>query len=389
MFKKLKKLWVKKYSHAEMEAVEQHIEKYFGEIDAVLHEVFSTGLHVDVYAVKPSHKRNFYTLITCGMGARKMNTPQGQVFESLKRAELVISVPAYWQIKEADEIWSWPIHVIKTLSHFPLDMNTWLGYGHTVDFGHEMSEKNNQCGALLTIAYGDEGCEVCTLPDGEKVNFYQVVPLYREEMAFKDKHGSDKLINRLQKVSGVVIDEHRQNVGRGNPDSLPVIMDIGEEHSKKVPELKLPLEEITGFQHMAIYLRWAMEHDLMGELFMEDHAEIAHAVREGTYEGDLREFLRDELQGILRCDLFNKTGERFSLWYYGEDVDETHYYPSDVDQYALYYFGEEKYNCAAFKTEGYLFVPWTEDYYQAMAARIDDQFRRWQAENQSSYREGE
>lgn len=380
MMKWLKNLWPSKYSREEMAAMEKHIERFFGPCDAVLHEPFSRGIHVDVYSIEPSHKRNFRTLVTCGMGSRKMKIPEGKGLEEYARAELVICLPPDWKFKEMNEIWSWPVLAIKTLSRFPLEKDSWLGYGHTVDFGHPMSLENNQCGVLLTMAFGEEGCEVCTLPGGEKVRFYQVIPLFREEMAYKEKHGSNKLIDRLQRVTGIVINKDRHNVGLGNTDVLPVVMDIGEEHRKKVPELKLPLEEITGFQHMAIYLRWAMEHSLMGEHFLKEHGAVADAVRQGTYEGDLREFLRDRLRGDLRADMFSKEGAAFALWYYGESIDESHYYPCDVDNYALQYFGEAKYNCAAFKTEGYLFVPWTEEYYQGMAARIDEQFRRWQEE---------
>jgi len=380
MMKWLKNLWAKRYTREEMEAIEAHIEKYFGECDAVLHEPFSRGVHVDVYAVRPSHKRNFATLITCGMGARKMKVPEGKGLDEYARAELIICLPPDWDFKQMDEKWSWPVLAVKALSRFPLDTEGWLGYGCTVDFCHPMSRDNEQCGALMTMAYGDKGCEVCTLPGGEKVWFYQVIPVFREEMQFKEKHGVKRLIDRLQRVTGVVVNPDRHNAGVGNADSLPVIMDIGEEHRRKVPELKLPLEEIAGFQHMAIYLRWAMEHELMDEYFLKQHGEVARAVHEGSYQGDLREFIRDHLKGDLRCDMFSKEGADFALWYYGETMEESHYYPCDVDNYALSYFGEEKYNCDAFKTEGYLFVPWTEEYYQGMAKRIDEQFAKWRKE---------
>lgn len=40
--------------------------------------------------------------------------------------------------------------------------------------------------------------EVCILPGGEEVNFYQVLPLYREEMEYKLEHDADALLERLQ-----------------------------------------------------------------------------------------------------------------------------------------------------------------------------------------------
>lgn len=378
MIKWLKKLFPPRYSREEAAAVEAHIEKYFGECDAVLHEPFATGVRADVYALPPSPRRNFSSLVTCGMGALKMKVPAGKGLEEYARAELIICLPRDWNFKSTDEKWSWPVLAVKTLTHLPVDKDSWLGYGHTVDFGHAMSMENTQCGALITMAFGEKGCEVCSLPGGGKVWFYQVIPVYREEIQFKEKYGTSRLIDRLQKVTGVVIHQERHNVGLGNPDVLPVIMDRGAEHCQKVPELKLPLEEIAGYQHLAIYLMWAMKHDLMGEEFLKEHGDVAAAVRENRYEGDLRAFIRDALRGDLRADMFSRQGGDFALWYYGEDVDEDHYYPSDVDRYALQHFGEARYNCDAFKTEGYLFVPWNEAYIQGLSAVIERQFEKWQ-----------
>ena len=37
----------------------------------------------------------------------------------------------------------------------------------------------------------EDGSEVCTLPGGEEVNFYQVLPLYRDELEYKLAHDAD------------------------------------------------------------------------------------------------------------------------------------------------------------------------------------------------------
>ena len=102
---------------------------------------------------------------------------------------------------------------------------------------------------------------------------------------------------------------------------------------------------------------------------------------------DLRWLLRNntDLNGSLLRNYFNGDGAAFAEWYYSsEDYDRSHYFPCDIDNHAREFFGEERYNSEEFQDEAYLFVPWNEDYYQAMARQIDRQFARWQeeAENQ-------
>ena len=52
------------YTIEEMEAVEEHIRKYFGEIGHVFHELVSPDIHVDICVVPPDGERKYYTLVT-------------------------------------------------------------------------------------------------------------------------------------------------------------------------------------------------------------------------------------------------------------------------------------------------------------------------------------
>ena len=63
---------------------------------------------------------------------------------------------------------------------------------------------------------------------------------------------------------------------------------------------------------MAIYLRWCMAHDLMGEDVLKEYSEVAKQVKEDSASVDLREFIRDELDGCLFSVLFNQQGRAFA-----------------------------------------------------------------------------
>ena len=64
------------YTEEEMSAVEQHIQKTFGTFERVFHELVSPDIHVDICMVPPVEGRDYYTLVTMGMGAHRMNVPK-------------------------------------------------------------------------------------------------------------------------------------------------------------------------------------------------------------------------------------------------------------------------------------------------------------------------
>ncbi len=196
------------YTEEEMSAIEQHIQSTFGAFDQVLHELDSPDIHVDICVVPPSERRNYYTLVTMGMGAHRMNVPKELAEYNLERAELAIALPPDWKLDEEslkDERWYWPIGLLKVLARLPISNDTWLGFGHTMDKQSPFAEDTKLTAAILTGPQGvEEGGEVCILPGGEEVNFYQVLPLYREEMEYKLEHDADALLERLAAVSFVV-----------------------------------------------------------------------------------------------------------------------------------------------------------------------------------------
>lgn len=200
------------YDEEELDALEAHIDKYFGHSDKVFHEIVSPDIHVDIYIVEPTPEKNYYALITAGMGAHRMDTPEELDEYKLQRAELVIYLPADWNIEGQEEKDYWPLRWLKILARLPIEHSTWLGWGHTVPNGGPMADNTKFTGVMLLDPENvDEEAAVCQLPNGENVNFYQVMPIYQEEMDFKIKHSAEALLERMDDVSALV-DIHRRNV---------------------------------------------------------------------------------------------------------------------------------------------------------------------------------
>lgn len=202
------------YTEDELDALEAHIETHFGPMKNVFHELVSPDIHVDIAIVEPREGRNYYTLVTMGMGAHCMNTPPELDSHKLQRAELLINLPADWDIHGKEEEWYWPLRWLKVMARLPGQHNTWLGWGHTVPKGEPFAENTKLCGMLLLdpAAFGEEAAK-CTLPNGEVVNFYQMIPLYEEEMTFKvNNKGAGPLLERMNDDMLEVVDIHRENV---------------------------------------------------------------------------------------------------------------------------------------------------------------------------------
>ncbi|MBS5136405.1 MAG: suppressor of fused domain protein, partial [Clostridiaceae bacterium] len=374
------------YTEDEMSAIEEHIKNTFGEFDNVFHELVSPDIHVDICVVPPSEARDYYTLVTMGMGAHRMNVPEELAEYKLERAELAIALPPDWKLdKESlkDERWYWPIGLLKVLARLPISGDTWLGFGHTMDKQSPFAENTTLCAALL-VGPQDvvwNGGEVCTLPSGEEVNFYQVIPLYRNELNYKLEHEADALLEKMAGISFVVNPTRQNAITRGTlaDENFTGDMDDADWHLESIQEKGLPVDEINAYNHMAIYLRWCMEHDLMSVEFMERYWEQVQPFMADLSRADLRGFIRDQLNGQLFGALFNKEGAAFAGYYYGEA--DSPYFPSDIDNYALAYFGSEQYYSDKFQEEAYLFIPFDEEYYQAMAKVIEKRFTNWQGQD--------
>ncbi|MDL2283610.1 DUF2185 domain-containing protein [Oxalobacter sp. OttesenSCG-928-P03] len=201
------------YEEDEIDCIERHIEKHFGAFEHVFHEIASTGIHVDICIIPPGETRPFYTLVTMGMGAHKMTLPDNLKDSGLARAELVVTLPPDWKLDDSDEKWYWPIRWLKVLARLPVDMDTWLGWGHTVPNGESFAENTALSNVLLIDPYPGEASMICLLPNGETVNFYQMFPLYDEETDFKRQHDTQKLLSLFGSEVTHVLDINRRNYG--------------------------------------------------------------------------------------------------------------------------------------------------------------------------------
>ena len=202
-----------------LEEIETHLEKHIGPVETVFHEIVSDLIHLDVLYIPPTLDRPFAVLATSGVSDLPMVVPAGA--EEFARAELLIALPKDWQISDEafkDESNYWPARWLKYIGRLPHEYNTWIGWGHTIPNGDppEPIDNTGFVGVMLAPPhYLDPDFFQLTAENGDVVSFYELVPLYAEEMDLKLKNGADELERRFEKEGiGFVLDTERKNVAK-------------------------------------------------------------------------------------------------------------------------------------------------------------------------------
>ncbi len=187
------------YTEVEMQELDCYVQENLGECKEVFHEIFSPDVHLDIMIVQPTDEDPYYKLVTMGMGSYPMKVPEELQKENLEYAEMVLYLPKSWNMKSADEKDYWPIRYMKILGRLPLDMDTWLGYGHTIHGNADMSPfaENTELNSFVLL----NACNLLyekmelDMSSGKKIRFYQMFPLYQEELDYKLENGLDALLD--------------------------------------------------------------------------------------------------------------------------------------------------------------------------------------------------
>lgn len=183
------------YAPAQAAALQKHIFTWFGPVSRMLPGADG----VSVLVIDPEPGREYYTLLTWGMGARPMELPPDLAGQQLERAELLMLLPADWKVEDEREVWRWPVRWLRLLARMPAEQGTWLGWGHTVPNGRPFASNTLLCGTMLVDPLdAPEPAAICPLPGGGSVNFYQLLPLYAPEMDLKLGEDADGLLDLME-----------------------------------------------------------------------------------------------------------------------------------------------------------------------------------------------
>lgn len=383
------------FSPYELQTVEDHIIEHFGSISRTIPVKESENLDLRIYVIEPTKEKDFYTIVTCGMGAYKMELPDDFKDTDIDRIELLMYLSPAWNMDLAlskptglitggtvtpifgsmyDE-WNYPVKILKNLAQAPVNNDSYFVMGNIMDDGEPLSPSTNDTGGILiSPAYiSEEGC-VCTLPDGEKVRFLQVMPIQTYEIDRAADLDQSLIFHRMIFHNFIVY-----------PDRyLYDYEDIFDEGlAYLIPLYKYNLVQQTGelaaFNHMAVLLRWLIENDLVNDNFTAKYPDEINTVKTAPDSIDLRLFIADKLIGALRCEILKEDAVDFIQSYCFNDIEggvKGEYYDA-LEDYAVEYFEENNIDTDEMCDLEFLFMKYTEEYYQAVANILDEYYKEW------------
>lgn len=209
---------VKQLNYEEMQSLQDHVKEYIGDFSDVIHQKKSEHVHLDVIPVQPTDKLPYHFFVTMGMSAKKMNVPSFRDISPY--GELMIVLPKDWKVSQKD--WKskenfWPINKLFNNAIYPHENDTYFEQGHTISNLNppQPFASNTKFVALLIDRPNVVDEDFSTLKLAEKeINFYCLVPIYKEELKLAMDQGSSSLIHLLEKYVEhyQVIDVNRINV---------------------------------------------------------------------------------------------------------------------------------------------------------------------------------
>ena len=199
------------YHKEERRAVEAYINEAFGPIVQMFFDLETEDLPVDIAVVAPSEEADYYKLVTVGLGAWRMDVPTELAERNCAFAELCMFLPPDWHLLGSDPDNTWPFHWLKTAARLPRAGSSWLGVGHCIHTG-PLGTDSELTELLLAWGAVREACSPrLMLPGGKLVNFYQLMPLYANEVRYRNERGFTRLWQRLMsREIGPVVDMDRE-----------------------------------------------------------------------------------------------------------------------------------------------------------------------------------
>lgn len=364
-----------RYTENERIEIIKFIEENFGKVEEI-YEIGYDNYYLDVAQINPTEEKPYYTIITLGMGEYEMYNQNNENFSSF--AELMISFPPDWNFD--DKNYTWAIDELIQLTYIPFTYFFAYEWGHLENNFESFSSKTNLSAvAILYPEMKEENSGLLKL-ENRDLQFYQIVPLYDEEYTFALKNGmKNLLLLDVERKINYVVDMQREKVLEYSEEEKELqndIMDSSEWHLGDYYSKGIEVDEINVYNHLAIFLRWAMENSFLADNFLKAYSKELEKYTSQDFI-DLREFVKYRLKGDLRKSFFNDVGKEFVRYYYDYDFDDGDFFPADIDNYAKRIFGKEKYYSPELKREAYLYLNFDEKYYQDMKEVIDKVYNKW------------
>lgn len=167
--------------------------------------------------IAPPSRNGNKILMTTGLSDFKMNVHEKHIGEEFN--ELYFYLPSYWNVDDLNNCnMNWVFIWLEKLKMHVIEKNTWFGNGHTLATGKPLlplSEKMLQNHFILAqpIEFRTELSLI--LIQDKPINFLAVIPIFEDEMDYKQGKGTLKLLKKFEQANVTEkLDEFRKTVLR-------------------------------------------------------------------------------------------------------------------------------------------------------------------------------
>ena len=134
-----------------------------------------------------------------------------------ERVELFFCLPSYWDMDDDSPNFQWPVKWLTKLAIHAKEKETWFGVGHTIQCNKDfspISENMKQTHFLLNRPQiTEETMPTLKHPEGGEIQWLAVLPIFSDEMDYKQGKGTLKLLKKLEaKNINEKLDDYRYSV---------------------------------------------------------------------------------------------------------------------------------------------------------------------------------
>lgn len=359
-----------KYADEEESIVSGHLEKVFGPFETVSLDGLKCAF------IRPCNL-SYSILVSMGIGS-KPSLSNRKEEKGYERTEIMLYLPPESDVEHC----FWIRGLFSSLCRLSHDGKGFLAPFFMYDNGSQYGLDSLFSGCLLIPPL--LGPSSLMLPSGETVSFLVAIPLYDEEMDYKDSFGLGRLMERML-PDAMIADIHRQSYAEPFEAPGPMygcIADFGWM-AEKFRKSGIKTDDKYAYATELVYFMiWAIRRYLISSEFLNDNGDLVHLVAFPNF-ADIRRTFWKAYDGILFSGFFSREGQLFARCCFSPDsYGQGCHYPSIFLHMARLNMEHTCPEMAGRMDPRFVF-PYSEDAFKLVSNALDAIYDIWKKEQRN------
>ena len=329
------------YSAEEFACIDRHIERYFGKVTQVIDDPSCLDPQIDLLVIGPTSKRDYFTVITRGLGAYSPPDKYPSRKNLNARTELVIRLDKRWFIEsDCHDADVWPLRMLLRIAHYAYSQNERFLPNMLFDNGQPLDPSTELRGFIIEelVTDFDAGARQCLLPNYEYVMFFHLTALFGNEIDLLANYELDAFFYQLHQVSTVIGPKRKSFILPYKHHRYPVESFDDWDFLMPSQGIVICAQYIPEF-YLNCFVRFCIEGELMSWRFYKQYPELEKDPEITNQQ--CQEIIANLFPSGLERRYFNGDGNRFiSLYFEGTRYPS---YKSDLDDIVLFSYGHHYY----------------------------------------------